>query len=226
MQELIKVTEKEGQQLVSAREMHEILGSKERFSKWFNRYLDYGFEENVDYTPYQKVHPSNNQEITDYVLRVDMAKELAMLSKSEKGKELRKYFIELEKAWNDPTQVMARALQIAQKTIENYKDIIEEQRPKVEFYDDVTGSKDTFDIGTVSKILNKKIGRNKLFEFLRDKGILDRRNTPYQRYVDRGYFRLIESTYTKPNGEVKVSYKTVVYQAGVDYINKLLKDVE
>lgn len=83
--------------LVSARELHEVLGSKERFSKWFDKMLSYGFENGDDYTTYQMVHPRNKQEFTDYAMKLDMAKELAMVSKLPKGKEVRKYFIECEK---------------------------------------------------------------------------------------------------------------------------------
>ena len=98
-----------------------------------------------------------------------------------------------------------------------------EQAPKVEFYDDVAGSSDTIDMKEVAKVLNVKgLGRNNLFEKLRDKKVLDRNNQPYQKYVDSGYFRIIESRYTLPTGEVKISLKTVVFQKGVEYIRKLI----
>lgn len=109
--------------------------------------------------------------------------------------------------------------------IENKKlnEIIIEQQPKVEFYDDVTGSKDTIDMKEVAKILNiKNIGRNKLFEILRNKNILDRSNQPYQKYVDAGYFRVIESRFNLPDGEIKISLKTVVFQQGLDFIRREL----
>lgn len=96
-----------------------------------------------------------------------------------------------------------------------------EQQPKVEFYDDVTGSKDTIDMKEVAKILNiKNVGRNKLFEILRNRNILDRNNQPYQKYVDAGYFRVIESRFNLPDGEIKISLKTVVFQKGLDFIRK------
>ena len=101
--------------------------------------------------------------------------------------------------------------------------VIEEQTPKVEFYDDVAGSSDTIDMKEVAKVLNVKgLGRNKLFELLRDKKVLDRNNQTYQKYVDAGLFRIIESRYTLPTGEVKISLKTVVFQKGVDFIRKLI----
>lgn len=114
---------------------------------------------------------------------------------------------------------------IAELTIENEKQktLLIEQQPKVEFYDDVTGSKDTIDMKEVAKILNiKNIGRNKLFEILRNKNILDRFNQPYQKYVDAGYFRGIESRFNLPDGEIKISLKTVVFQKGLDFIRREL----
>lgn len=115
--------------------------------------------------------------------------------------------------------------QFAELTIENEKQktLLIEQQPKVEFYDDVTGSKDTIDMKEVAKILNiKNIGRNKLFEILRNKNILDRCNQPYQKYVDAGYFRVIESRFNLPDGEIKISLKTVVFQKGLDFIRREL----
>lgn len=95
--------------------------------------------------------------------------------------------------------------------------------PKAEFYDAVTGSSDTCDLSTVAKVLNLPgYGRNRIFETLRDLGVLQQNNQPYQKYVDAGYFRVIESSYIKPDGSTHVSYKTVVYQKGVEYIRKLL----
>ena len=100
-----------------------------------------------------------------------------------------------------------------------------EQAPKVEFYNDVTGSETTAEIGTVAKILGfKNVGRNILFDILRKQGILKADNIPYQRYVDCGYFRVIESKWNDyVTGDVKISFKTVVYQKGIEYIAKLLK---
>ena len=98
-----------------------------------------------------------------------------------------------------------------------------EMRPKAEFYDDVTGSEDTIDIGEVAKVLHMGIGRNKLFQFLRDKKVLAPNNAPYQRFIDAGYFRRVESSY-EVYGTTHVSVKTVVFQRGVDYIRKLLRE--
>ena len=102
-----------------------------------------------------------------------------------------------------------------------------EQAPKIEFYNDVTGSETTAEIGTVAKILGfKNVGRNILFDILRKQGILKADNIPYPRYVDNGYFRVIESKWNDyMTGDVKISFKTVVYQKGIEYIAKMLKEL-
>ena len=102
-----------------------------------------------------------------------------------------------------------------------------EQAPKIEFYNDVTGSETTAEIGTVAKILGfKNVGRNILFDILRKQGILKSDNIPYQKYVDNGYFRVIESKWNDYiTGDVKISFKTVVYQKGIEYIAKILREL-
>lgn len=115
-----------------------------------------------------------------------------------------------------------RALADAEEEKERLSLENEEMKPKAEFYDNVTGSSDTIEIGEVAKVLNCGIGRNKLFDFLRKEKVLMKNNIPKQHFVDEGYFRVIETKYTKPNGDVSINLKTVVYQKGVDYIRKLL----
>ena len=98
MNELIKITQNEnGERLVSARELHEFLEVSERFSSWFDRQLKFGFEENVDFVGCKYFNTQANQELQNYVLKLDMAKELSMLARSERGKQARLYFIECEK---------------------------------------------------------------------------------------------------------------------------------
>lgn len=100
-----------------------------------------------------------------------------------------------------------------------------EMKPKADFFDTVAGSKQAISLGDVAKILNyPKIGRNKLFEILRDQNILQNDNIPYQKYIDAGYFRVIEQKYNAGD-EVRISFKTLVYQKGVDYIRKTLNQV-
>ena len=102
-----------------------------------------------------------------------------------------------------------------------------EDKPKVEFYEAVANSKTAIPMDQVAKVLNMQgIGRNKLFDVLRNQKILQKNNIPYQKYVDCGYFRVVESKYTKPNGETCISIKTLVYQKGVDYIRRILQGKE
>lgn len=107
MKDLIKiVTNDKGQQLVSARELYEFLEATERFSSWFERYCKYGFEENIDYTGCKVFNALARQELQDYAMTIEMAKEFSMLQRTEKGKQARKYFIECERiAKNKPNPI-------------------------------------------------------------------------------------------------------------------------
>ena len=213
-------------QTVSARDLHKIVGSTERFANWFERQLQFGFVENEDFTGCKKFNALANQELQDYEMTVDMAKHICMVQRNEKAKEVRQYLIDLEKAWNTPEQIMSRALKLADQTIANLKTKVLEMQPKADFFDCVADSKSAFSMNEVAKVLDYKgIGRNKLFEFLREQGILDRYNVPYQRYVDNGWFRVIEQKYMK-DGEPIVTTKTLVYQKGVDAIRKRLEKGE
>lgn len=219
-------------QTISARELHKIVGSTERFANWFERQLQFGFAENEDYTTVKVLTQVQNnggvqeRELTDHNLTVDMAKHICMVQRNEKAKEVRQYLIDLEKAWNTPEQIMSRALKLADQTIASLKTKVLEMQPKADFFDCVADSKSAFSMNEVAKVLDYKgIGRNKLFEFLREQGILDRYNVPYQRYVDNGWFRVIEQKYMK-DGEPIVTTKTLVYQKGVDAIRKRLEKGE
>ena len=97
--------------------------------------------------------------------------------------------------------------------------------PKAQFYDDVAGSKDSIEMGHVAKVLGiRGMGRNRLFSLLRDKKILDKNNIPYQQYVDLGYFRVLEQKYSVPNGETKINIKTMVFQKGIDFILRKIRE--
>jgi len=226
MNKLIKIEQKDGIETVSARELYEFLENKERFSKWFSRMLEFGFAKHIDYTPYQMVHPQNKQQITEYYITLDMAKELSMLSRSEKGQQARRYFIECEKKLkNKPLTgqvLIATALIEAQKIMDDQSKQIEQMKPAVDFYKAVTSSKDAIEMSKVAKVLNMGIGRNRLFELLRDKKLLRYNNEPFQKYIDAGYFRVVEQKYTQ-HGEIKISIKTLVYQKGLDYISRLVE---
>lgn len=123
-------------------------------------------------------------------------------------------------------RTFAEALRLAAdqaEQIEQQQKQLIEAKPKVEFYDHVTGSKDAIEIGKVAKVLAiPGIGRNNLFAILRDKGVLMSGNVPKQEHIDHGRFRVIEQKWTTPEGETRISIKTLVYQKGVDYIRRLL----
>ena len=124
----------------------------------------------------------------------------------------------------EENQIIASAMAILQARNEELKRQNEKLLPAANFAYQLCSSKDTIEIGECAKVLNKNIGRNRLFEFLRNSNVLQSNNIPYQKYIDAGYFRVIESKYVTPNGETKISLKTVVFQKGVAYINKLLSN--
>lgn len=232
MNEIIKVNYETEQPTVSARELHEKLEIKTKFSTWFERMCEYGFSSGKEFFPkLGETSEIGGRPPLDYDLTIRCAKEICMIQRTDIGKEIRNYFLDLEDAWNSPEQVMARALKMADRTIDKLKKensmLIEDNermKPKEEFFDAVAGSKDAIEIGKVAKVLNYKgIGRNKLFEILRDRGVLMKDNIPYQKYIDNGCFRTIEQKFHTPNGETRINIKTLVYQKGVDYIRKILE---
>lgn len=226
MNELLKINyENSDRPTVSGRGLHAALGVQTPYRLWFPRMCEYGFVEGADYTPYFFVHPQNNQETEDHQLTIDMAKEIAMLQRTEKGKEVREYFICVEKQFNSPEAVMARALIIANRQLEIKDRLIAEMEPKAAFYDVVAEAKNAISMREAAKVIGiQGLGQNKLFQFLRDRKLLMSNNQPYQEYVNRGYFRTIEQSYTKSDGSVIVTIKTLVTQRGLDYITKLLED--
>ena len=239
MNELIKVEVKNGEQLVSGRELHKFLEIGTEYMKWFSRMTNYGFIENVDFIVIVKNDEDDTafggiRKSTDHLIKLNMAKEISMLQRNEKGKEARTYFIKCEEAWNSPEMILARANQIQSRMIEDYakkievlENKIQEDKPKVEFYNDVTDSKHTCDMQTVAKTLNfKGVGRNTLFEILRSENILQADNKPYQKFVDAGWFRLIETKYNdEKSGELRIYFKTVVFQKGIEKISNILKEL-
>lgn len=126
----------------------------------------------------------------------------------------------------EENQMIAQAFSILQRRIDDANKEIEKLKPAAEFAYQICSSKDAIAIGNCAKVLNRNIGRNSLFEFLRNKKVLQQDNIPYQKYIDSGYFRVIETKYTIPSGETKISLKTLVLQKGVAYINKLLREKE
>lgn len=212
---------------VSARELHKALGIEKRFSAWFETNSQ-GFVLGEDFTSVLSGTVVNNgayRELEDYDLSVDMAKHICLMSRTDKGKQCRQYLIDLEKAWNTPEQVMARALKIANKSIEDLKIKITEQKPLVDFAVHVSQSKDTIDMNEMSKIAkseNIDIGRNRLISWLKEKKILMDNNTPYQTYIERGYFDVIEVKKDTSYG-ARVFPKTVITGKGQIWIVEKLR---
>lgn len=119
--------------VVSGRDLHSFLEIKARYNDWFPRMCAYGFEENRDYTLVTQKRSTNNPknpwtEITNHMMTLDMAKQIAMIQRNEKGKQAREYFIQAEKAWNTPEMVLARAMEMAGKVIESKRGITEGQQ--------------------------------------------------------------------------------------------------
>lgn len=242
MNELIKIEERNGEQLVSARELHQFLEVKTEFKVWISRIIEkYCFVENKDFVRvYQKCNTlGGEQEKVDYLLKISMAKEVAMVSNTTNGKQARGYFIKCEEAWNSPQMILARANQIQSRMLENYKEKvlvleqkIEEDKPKVLFANAVETSETSILIGELAKIITQngyKIGQNSLFAWLRNNGYLIKRrgsdwNMPTQRAMELGLFEIRERTVNNPDGSVKITKTPKVTGKGqVYFTNKFLK---
>ena len=240
MSELIPINYDSEQPMISARELHKSLGISKRFSAWFETNSQ-GFIENEDFRgAYLKVQGNQHggeQELQDYSLSVDMAKHICLMSRTEKGKECRQYLIDLEKAWNTPEQVFARALKMADQTIAKLKDTnkslvekIEADRPKTIFADAVSASHTSILIGDLAKLICQngyQIGQKRLFQWMRDNGYLmvsgSSRNMPKQKYVEQGLFEIKESNVQNPDGSVRITRTTKVSGKGQLYfVNKFL----
>jgi anti-repressor protein len=236
MQELIKIqVSKGGKQVVSARELHQFLGIKTAFGIWIERMTKYGFVENTDYAVI-KSERADNQVITiqDFVITIDMAKELSMIQRTDKGKQARLYFIECERLSKHPIQQVVTQplptdfisalehLLVSKKSELALEEKLKEAQPKVELFDMAMSSRDTLEMSQVAKILCiKGFGRNNIFERLRDEKVLRDTNEPYQEYINRGWFKIIETPYNK-EGESRISTKTVVLQKGIEGIRQIL----
>ena len=183
----------------------------------------------VDYWYESSYEDSTGRTLKEYQVTKKGCEMLAHKSTGDKGiiftaryidrfNEMEKYMdsyliedrIERAKRWIEEQQ--ERELLIAAN---------EEMKPKAEFYDAVVDSKDAIEIGQVAKVIGT-IGRNKLFQFLRNNDILMKNNEPYQKYIDCGWFRVIEQKYTKPDGTIMIRTKTLVYQKGVNAIRKMI----
>ena len=202
---------------------------------------EYGFSENVDFQAIsQKRLTAQGNETTyiDHNISIDMAKQICMIQRSPEGKQIRQYFIDLEKAWNTPEQIMARALKMADKTIDELKEsnavlLADNQRmkPKEIFADAVATSHTSILIGDLAKLLKQngiEIGQKRLFNWLRENGYLIKRkgsdwNMPTQKSMDLGIIEIKESTVNNPDGSVRINKTPKVTGKGQQYfINKFL----
>lgn len=233
MNELLKVNYEADRITLSARELHEFLEIKTEFAKWMHRMCEYGFSKDVDYRVIVKndENPLGGRPSTDYEITIDMAKEITMIQRNEKGKQARQYFIEVEKQWNSPERIIARGLIESQKMIENLNKQIVEMRPKALFADAVSTSKESILIGQLAKLIKQngyEIGQNRLFQWLRENGYLikggSRYNQPTQKAMDLGLFEVKERTVTNPDGSIRITLTTKVTGKGqIYFVNKFCK---
>ena len=239
MNELLKVNYDNDRITLSARELHGFLGIGTEFAKWMQRMCEYGFSENQDYRVFVKNDDNSKggRPSTDYEITLDMAKEIAMIQRSDKGKKVRQYFLELERRWNSPEAVMNRALEYSRKQVkalmEEKQGLIKENnqlKPKALFADAVSASNESILIGQLAKLIRQngyEIGQNRLFEWMRENEYLikkgERYNQPTQKSMDLGLFEVKERTITNPDGSTRITLTTKVTGKGqVYFINKFL----
>ena len=218
MNELINVTLNDSHEpVVSGRQLHEALGVNSRYTTWFDRMKEYGFTEGQDFLP-NLGKSTGGRQATDHIIKLDMAKEIAMIQRTDKGKEVRQYFIQVEKDFNSPEKIMARALLMADKKVHKLEAQIEADRPKVLFADAVSASKSSCLIGELAKILKQNgidIGQNKLFQWLRSNDYLISRrgeswNQSTQKSMQLGLFELKKTNINHADGHTTVNTTTKV----------------
>lgn len=234
MNELIKVDFSKERPAVSARDLHEFLGVETPYHKWFPRMCDYGFSENEDYTVTDIfVHnPAGGpQSMKDAIVSIDMAKEICMLQRNEKGKQARQYFLQLEKDWNSPEKVMARALQIADREIkrleaenEQQKQAIADFQPIKRYVDTILESKAS--LATSQVAADYDLTANKLNKILHEEGIQHNVNGQwilYRKHMGQGYTKSKTISFVRSNGEHDTKLHTQWTQKGRMMIHEILE---
>lgn len=228
--QLLTVTTNEHQeQVVSGRELHEFLQVGTEYAKWFSRMAEYGFSENQDYVVIVKndENPKGGRPSVDHAIKIDMAKEISMLQRNERGKQARQYFIQLEREWNSPEKVMARALKIAEFKISNLqletaqqKQIINELQPKATYYDLILQNKTLLSISKIAKDYGMSgTAMNKL---LHELGVQYKQGDCwllYQKHADKGYTQ----SKTHQIDDLNSKMSTQWTQKGRLFIYELLK---
>lgn len=232
MNELITITTNEvGEPTVLGRELHEFLGVETPYRKWFPRMVEYGFTEGKDFKVDKKVRVEEEgnrevaRELTDHLLTIDMAKEIAMIQRTDRGKQARQYFIQVEKDYNSPEKIMARALRIAEQELSILKLDVERMKPKEIFADSVASSHTSILIGELAKILKAnghETGQKRLFETLRQDGFLIKRkgsdfNMPTQKSMELGLMEIKETTINNADGSIRLNKTTKVTGKGQIY---------
>jgi anti-repressor protein len=237
-------------QTVNARDLHAFLEVGKDFSNWIkDRINQYGFQEGIDYVlgVSAKIGENKMDEKTvisetgnnnkggrptkDYHITIDMAKELSMVERNEKGKQARQYFIECERkaksnvvditsALSDPNHLRNALLIYTEKVIE-LEAKVQEQAPKAKFHDDVAQAINAQSLQEVAKVLGT--GPKRLFKFLREQGILMRNNLPYQQYIDNGCFKVVEKQYNDGLGESHTYSRTLVTGKGLAFIHSRIQ---
>lgn len=204
MNELIKINYESDRPTVLARDLHEFLEAETPFHKWFPRMCEYGFTEDEDYRTFLSNRSDGlpGKPRHDAQLTIDMAKEICMLQRNEKGKQARQYFLQLEREWNSPEAVMARALRMAQEKLERVKAINSNlsvqnaiMQPKAEYFDGLCDRESLTGVRETAKLLGLK--QNDFVKWLIDHKYIYRdkrgRLMPYAEHVDSGLFTVKET---------------------------------
>lgn len=235
MEELMKVQVKNDRQLVSARDLHKGLGLKKKFSAWWEQNSK-EFEEGTDFArepeSYQ-VQLGNGATtlMDDYFLTIDMAKELCMMSKTEKGKEVRKYFIQVEKKWNSPEMVMHRALEFSNARIEqlklenkNLNIQLEESNKKASYLDLILGDPTPILITQIANDYGySAVAFNRLLKKLKVQRRVNGQWILYRAFMGKGYTSTKSKTYEDHHGKLRTKIYTVWTQKGRRFIYDILK---
>lgn len=241
MNELLRVNYDSDRITLSARELHEFLGIETQYTKWFQRMSKYGFDENMDYrTISQKRLTAQGNETTfiDHEITLDMAKEIAMIQRSEKGKQIRQYFLELERKWNSPEAVMNRALEYSRKQVQallqtNEKLELEnkmkdqqlnELKPKADYYDQILQSKSLVLISQIAK--DYGLGAPTMNKKLHELGVQYKQGGQwllYSKYQNKGYTHSRTINITRSDGRSDVRMQTEWTQKGRLFLYELLR---
>lgn len=217
---------------VNSRDIYEYLKINSQYANWIQRAIEkYDFEENIDFNIFVK--PNNNQK--DYIVTIDMAKELCMVSNTENGKLARRYFIDIEKKYNNPLSFEEMAKQtilLADKKIKELENKILNDKPKVNFANAISGTTSNIDFETFAKALYDsegiKYGRNNLMKWFRDNKYLTPKNKPYQNMLDRGLMSLKEGSYINQSTQELVTYTQprITGKGQMYFTNKLIDEVQ